>query len=76
MLRENLGNKFDTISIFKPNAPLAKVADDLRKVGIGITKQDHVIIVGGQLRALIEIIIRQYKRVSTLLQSEKKVCFL
>jgi hypothetical protein len=47
MLQENLGTKFDTVSIFKPNAPLEKVAEDLGKLGKGLTKQDHIVIAGG-----------------------------
>ncbi|KDR19419.1 hypothetical protein L798_06193 [Zootermopsis nevadensis] len=47
MLNENLGNKFDIVSIFKPNAPLANVIEDLGKLGKGLTKQDHILIVGG-----------------------------
>jgi hypothetical protein len=47
MLKENLGIKFDIVSIFKPNAPLAKVVEDLGKLGKGLTKQDHIVIVGG-----------------------------
>jgi hypothetical protein len=47
VLKENLGNKFDTVRIFKPNAPLAKVVDDLGKLGKGLTKKDHIVIVGG-----------------------------
>jgi len=31
MLQENLGSKFEVCSIFKPNAPLAKVAEDVRE---------------------------------------------
>jgi hypothetical protein len=46
MLQENLGTKFDVCSIFKPNAPFAKVVD-IRKLGKGLAKQDHIIIVGG-----------------------------
>jgi hypothetical protein len=46
MLQENLGSKFDICSIFKPNAPPANV-EDLGKFGKDLTKQDHIIIVGG-----------------------------
>jgi hypothetical protein len=46
MLKENLGNKFEIVSIFKPNAPLAKVVEDLGKLGKGLTKQDHIRSVG------------------------------
>jgi hypothetical protein len=47
MLEESLGIKFDIVSIFKPNAPLEKVVEDLGKLGKGLTKQDHIVIVGG-----------------------------
>jgi hypothetical protein len=35
-----LGTKFDACTIFKPNAPLAKV-EDIGKLGKGLTKQDQ-----------------------------------
>jgi hypothetical protein len=41
MLRETFGSNFEVSSIFKPNAPVAKVEEDLGKLGKGITKQDH-----------------------------------
>jgi hypothetical protein len=47
MLQENLATKFDICSIFKPNVPLAKVVEDIGKFGKDLTKQDHIIIVGG-----------------------------
>jgi hypothetical protein len=47
LLQENLGTKFDIVSIFKPNASLAKVVEDLGKLGNGITKEDHTVIVRG-----------------------------
>jgi hypothetical protein len=47
MLKEDMGNKFDIVSTFKPNAPLTKVVEDLGKLGKGLTKQDHIAIVGG-----------------------------
>jgi hypothetical protein len=47
MLQENLETEFEIYSIFKPNAPLAKVGEDIGKLGKGLTKQDHTIIVGG-----------------------------
>jgi hypothetical protein len=46
MLQENLGSKFDICIIFKPNAPLANVVEDLGKLCKDLTKQDHIIIVG------------------------------
>jgi hypothetical protein len=47
MLQEILGTKFDVCSIFKANASFAKVVEDIGKHGKGITKQDHIIVVGG-----------------------------
>jgi hypothetical protein len=47
MLQENLGTKFDICNIFKPNAPHAKVDEDIGKLGKGLNKQDHINIVGG-----------------------------
>jgi hypothetical protein len=46
MLKESLGKGFDIVSIFKPNAPLANV-EDLAKLGKDLTKQDHIVVVGG-----------------------------
>jgi hypothetical protein len=53
-----------TWSIFKANDPHAK---GLRKIHKGLTKQDHIIIVGGQETAWTETII-QLKMISTSLQ--------
>jgi hypothetical protein len=33
--------------MFKPNAPLANVVEDLGKLGNNLNKRDHIIIVGG-----------------------------
>jgi hypothetical protein len=52
MFQENLGTKCDICSISIPNAPLAKVAEDTGKLGKGLTKQDHIILVGGQGNSL------------------------
>jgi beta-lactamase superfamily II metal-dependent hydrolase len=38
MLQENLGTRFDVMSIFKPNATLAKVVEDLGKLSKDLTK--------------------------------------
>jgi hypothetical protein len=35
------------ISIFKPSDPHAKVVEDIRKIRKELTKQDHIILVGG-----------------------------
>jgi hypothetical protein len=34
-------------SIFKPNAPLANAVHDIGKLGRDLTKQNHIIIMGG-----------------------------
>jgi hypothetical protein len=40
MLKESLGERFDIVSIIKPNAPLANVVEDLGKLGKDLTKHD------------------------------------
>jgi hypothetical protein len=47
MVQENMGNKYDMSSIFKPSDPHAKVVQDIGKIRKGLTKQDHIIILGG-----------------------------
>jgi hypothetical protein len=47
MLQENLGTKYDMCSIFKPSDPHAKLVMDIGNIYKGLTKQDHIIIVGG-----------------------------
>jgi hypothetical protein len=47
-----LGTKFDICSNFKPNSSLTKVVEDIRKLGKGLTKQHHIIIVGGPANSL------------------------
>jgi hypothetical protein len=39
MLKENLGTEFDIVCIFKPNAPLAKVVEDLGMIAKGLTSK-------------------------------------
>jgi hypothetical protein len=46
-LQENLGTEFDIVSIYKPNAPFANVVEDLGKLGKDLTKQDHIVTLGG-----------------------------
>jgi hypothetical protein len=36
----------------EPNAPLAQIVEDIGKLGEGLTKQDHVIIMGGPGKSL------------------------
>jgi hypothetical protein len=47
MIQDNLGYRFEACSIFKPNVPLAKVVEDLGKLGKGLAKQDHIVTVRG-----------------------------
>jgi hypothetical protein len=47
MPQETLGSNFEVSSIVKPNAPLAKAVEDLVKLGKGLAKQDHIVIMGG-----------------------------
>jgi hypothetical protein len=47
MPQENLGSKFEVCNIFKPNAPFAKVAEDMGKLGKDLMKQEYVVIVEG-----------------------------
>jgi hypothetical protein len=52
MLQKHPGTEYVVTSIFKPNAPLANVAEDLRKLVKDFTKQDHIVIVGGSGNSL------------------------
>jgi hypothetical protein len=52
LLPENLSSMFEVCSIFKPNAPPAKVVEDARKLGKGLTIQNHIVIVGGARNSL------------------------
>jgi hypothetical protein len=47
MLQEHLVTEYEITSIFKPNAPLANVTVDPRKLGNDLNKRDHIIMVGG-----------------------------
>jgi predicted Rossmann-fold nucleotide-binding protein len=52
MFQENVGYKFDVCSIFKTNALLENVVEDIRKLGKELTKQDYIVIVGGAENSL------------------------
>jgi hypothetical protein len=39
-------------SVFKPNAPLTKVVEELWRFGKCLTKQNHIVIVGGVQNSL------------------------
>jgi hypothetical protein len=47
MLQEKLCTEYEGTSIFKPNTPLANVVEDLGNLGKDLTKQDHIVLVGG-----------------------------
>jgi len=47
MLQKHLGTDYEVTSIFKPNAPLENVAEDLANLGKDLTRKDHIVIVGG-----------------------------
>jgi hypothetical protein len=53
MLQENLGFKFKVCSMFKPNAHLANVVKDVRKLGKHLIKQDHIVIEGEMGNSLV-----------------------
>lgn len=42
-----MGTECEVTSIFKPNAPLKNVVEDLTNLGKDLTKKDHIVIVGG-----------------------------
>jgi hypothetical protein len=45
ILQENLGSRIEVCSVFNPNAPLAKLVEEISKLGIDFKKQDHIVIV-------------------------------
>jgi hypothetical protein len=47
MLQEKLGTEYEVTSIFKSNASLANVAEDLANLRKDLTKQDCVVIMRG-----------------------------
>jgi hypothetical protein len=44
ILQDNLGSRTEACSVFNPNAPLSKLVEDVRKLGIDFKKQDHIVI--------------------------------
>jgi len=47
MLQNHLGTEYEVTSIFKPNKLLENVIEDLANLGKDLTKEDHIVIVGG-----------------------------
>jgi hypothetical protein len=52
MLLEHLSTEYIVTSIFKPNAPLANIVEDLWKLGKDFNKRDHIVTVGGPGQSL------------------------
>jgi hypothetical protein len=78
MAQENVGTKNDMCRIFKKSDPHAKVLEDIGKIHKGLTKEDHIIIVGGPGKSWTETIIIKLKMISTSLQRrhQNPVCDL
>jgi hypothetical protein len=47
MLQKHLATEYEVTSIFKPNAPLENVVEDVANLGTDLTKKDHIVVVGG-----------------------------
>jgi len=47
LLQNHLGTECEVTSIFKPNASLENIVEDLANLGEVLTKKDHIVIVGG-----------------------------
>jgi hypothetical protein len=45
MLQKHLGSEYEVTSVFKPNALLANVVEDLKNLSKDLTKKDHIAIV-------------------------------
>jgi hypothetical protein len=52
MLQKHLGSEYEVTSVFKPDAPLANVIEDLENLSKDLTKKDHIVIVGGPENSL------------------------
>jgi hypothetical protein len=52
MLQKHLGTEYEVTSIFKPNAPLENVVEDLANLRKDLTKKYHIGIVGGPGKSL------------------------
>ena len=68
MLHEHLGTEYEITNIFKPNAPLDDVDEYLEKIGNDLTKQCHIIIVGGPRNSLDRNYHYSIERTSTSMQ--------
>ena len=52
LLQNHLGTEYEATSIFKPNAPLENIVEDLENLGKDLTKKAHIVIVGGPENSL------------------------
>jgi hypothetical protein len=47
LLQNHLATEYEITNIFKPNAPLENIVEDLANLRKDLTKKDHIVIVGG-----------------------------
>lgn len=47
IIRNNIGEHFETISFVKPNAKFNNVVEHVDKIGYGFTKDDYILVLGG-----------------------------
>jgi len=52
LLQNHLGTEYEVMSIFRPNAPLENIDEDLVNLGKDLTKKDHIVIMGGSGNSL------------------------
>jgi hypothetical protein len=67
MLQNHLGTEYKVTSIFKPSVPLENVIEDLANLGKDLTKEDHIVIVGGPGNSLERNYHYSIERTSTSL---------
>jgi hypothetical protein len=52
LLQYHLGSEYEVTNIFKPNAPLENIVEDLAHLGKDLTIRDHTVTVGGPENSL------------------------
>jgi hypothetical protein len=62
-LQNAMGDAYAVTSIFKPNADLSNVTEDIRNLCKGLTKEDQVVIVGGQETVWIRTSITKLRKI-------------
>jgi hypothetical protein len=58
-----MGDAYAVTSIFKPNADLSNVTEDIRNLCKSLTKEDQVVIVGGQKTVWIGTSITKLRKI-------------